>query len=53
MFGVIEEIFVPDGEKVVAGDQLCKIKVSGKYMHMYMMESLNCTVILIIITILL
>uniref|UniRef100_A0A1X7V708 Dihydrolipoamide acetyltransferase component of pyruvate dehydrogenase complex n=1 Tax=Amphimedon queenslandica TaxID=400682 RepID=A0A1X7V708_AMPQE len=30
VFGIIEEIFVPDGEKVVAGDQLCKIKVSAE-----------------------
>lgn len=31
--GVIHEIFVPDGEKVEAGTQLCKIKIttaSGK-----------------------
>ena len=27
--GVIEELFVPDGEKVNAGDQLCKIKITG------------------------
>ena len=27
--GVIEELFVPDGEKVNAGDQLCKIRITG------------------------
>ena len=30
VFGVIEEIFVPDGEKVEAGNQLCKIKITSK-----------------------
>lgn len=31
--GVIEELFVPDGEKVNAGDQLCKIRITGVCMH--------------------
>ena len=29
MSGVIEELFVPDGEKVTAGAQLCRINTSG------------------------
>ena len=28
--GVIEELFVPDGEKVEGGTELCKIKLAGK-----------------------
>ena len=32
--GVIEELFVPDGEKVNAGDQLCKIRITGVCVHM-------------------
>jgi len=31
--GVIEELFVPDGEKVNAGDQLCKIRITGVCMY--------------------
>ena len=29
--GVIEELLVPDGEKVTAGTQLCKIRITGVY----------------------
>jgi len=28
--GVIEELLVPDGETVVAGTELCKIKITGR-----------------------
>jgi hypothetical protein len=30
--GVIEELLVPDGEKVVAGQDLFKLKVGGSYL---------------------
>ena len=37
--GVIEELFVPDGEKVNAGDQLCKIRITGVCMHAHTCKS--------------
>ena len=40
--GVIEELLVPDGETVVAGTELCKIKITGRFVakeHLFAMAS--------------